>query len=224
MLELILEFPDPMLDIIESLDVLPRRLVKFIQFHANQHGISLKLTKYGELYSGPVQCNGYFDDQAKTLAFWIDKDNLNWMPVAVHEYSHMTQWVNRRKFWDNLVPKLEDLDAYLRGQNISNKRLNRSIDAALWIEYDNEKSTLKLINKLSLESVINPVEYVQKANAYILFYHIIKKYAKFYPMGHEPYNVEAVWKNMQSDFDYNPTKPDPKYIEILDNYYKPHLG
>lgn len=203
-------------------DQLPVKLQNFINLMkqtAASSGVKIITTVYGGLKVNGQIANGYFDDGKKELAFWIDRDNLAWIPIVAHEFSHMLQWRNKRRWWDSCTRYHTDLWEWMDGKNRSDKKLQRSLQANLFVEWDNEKQTVKLMQKYGLEEFINIEEYIKKANAYVLFYYVVRKQRKFYPRGQEPYNTKEVWEHMPATFDYDPMNPKQEWLDALYNYY-----
>ncbi len=213
--------------------VYPEKIQKFLQ-HAKKdvvkNDFKFVTGKYGDIKIGGISCNGYFCDKKGELAFWTDPNDLSWLPIAVHEYGHFLQWKVKRNFWmeNTRFPgrkeKDDVLDLWLNGEEFAQKDIDKFIGQALNIEHDNEINTIKLIKRFNLEDFINVDEYVKKANAYVLFYHMVKKYRKFYPYGHEPYNVKEIWNKMPNTFFEKSDMITDDLMKTLDDYYKPLLG
>jgi hypothetical protein len=80
--------------------------------------------------------------------------------------------------------------------------------------------TVEKIKKWSLDKIIDTEEYIQKSNAYILFYLWMKKNRSWYTIGKEPYNIDEIVSIMPKTFDIDYTKLEPKIEEVFDKYLK----
>ena len=195
---------------------IPYNLFDFAQTvmeDAKRLKVEVKAYKYGDLSSEGSLVNGYFDDEERVLAFSVKEDNDDWLHTFVHEYGHMLQWANRRKFWDKVLKHHPDLWRWVGGKPLSNKKLDRALRSNITIEWDNEKQTVGLINKFVLP--IDVELYTQKAIAYVLFYHVVRKNRKFYTAGREPYNLPEVYSHMPKTFDIDPYNPPKELMDIL---------
>lgn len=186
---------------------------------AKENNINLKLVKTpGVKYVGSdFMVNGYFDEVSRTLACSLGKDISQWLPVLLHEGSHMDQFLEQVPSWTNNVG-LDKTDEWLSGEDVDLELISKEIKTSIDVELDCEKRTVEKIKKYNLQNIIDVKEYIQKSNAYILFYLWMKKNRKWYTIGKEPYNIPQVVSSMPSNFDINYTQLDPKIEEIFDKY------
>lgn len=145
-------------------------------------------------------CAGFFcgNDVENDLqiAVAMGKPIKEWLPVFLHESSHMDQYLENCDAWKNIV--LEDgtdtsdaLFNWIAGKDVDNIR-----DCALRslnVELDCEKRTLQKIHHYELWDYINAEEYIQKSNAYVYFYLYMLETRKFYEKGKAPYTIKEVW-------------------------------
>jgi hypothetical protein len=161
---------------------------------------------------GGIECNGYFDPTGPTgveLAIAINGPRENWEKVMVHEYNHMMQWHEDCQAWKDCyfdearaVDCCNLLDWWLEGYiDLDNKKLRRVTMACLGVELDCEKRTVEMIERLRLD--IDVEDYIQKANAYVLFYHFVARKREWYKMGREPYSVPECYEVFSKKFDEN---------------------
>lgn len=61
-------------------------------------------------------------------------------------------------------------------------------------------------------------EYIQKSNAYILFYRWMHKTRKWYEIGKEPYNIKEIVSQMPTTFNVDYTKLTPKLERVFKKY------
>lgn len=170
--------------------------------------VYLELTPGENVYDGNgTPSSGFFSDEAlahKTglyvghLACAAGGDEKQWIPILVHEFHHMIQWAEGCAAWQNvkggrhLGDKISDLFAWVEGQlELDSAYVAECAQAAMWVEADCELRTVQY-----LEATAYPVsleEYQQKAASYVLFYHVVELYRKWYHPDRKPYNLPEVW-------------------------------
>lgn len=182
-----------------------------------ENGIDFILSgKDAVFYAGddpPVACAGYFCgndvEGIKILATATGKPMEEWLPILLHESSHMDQYLEKSDAWMNITlpdgrEATDELFAWFAGKEIENPA---DIAArALNVELDCERRTLAKILKYGLQDVIDPVEYVKKANSYVYFYLHCLKSRSFYKRGNAPYMNDKVWTVAPDNFDGDYTK------------------
>ena len=147
--------------------------------------------------AGP-QVSGFFvEDPRPTLAVAVGKPVESWLPILVHEGCHMDQWHEQSPVWSaNTMPDgreaVDWLDAWCDRQMVlSPDALKDVIDRAMAVELDCERRVLEKITRFGLP--IDPVEYAQRANAYVHFYRHVGLTGRWYPPGQAPYERQDVW-------------------------------
>ena len=158
-----------------------QKFVEHVKSVAKKHGISVILTsgKYIRL-SHNIKCSGYFDGDKLVVA--CGKPEKEWLAILVHESCHMDQWIRKVNVWKKSA-ELDVTDEWLGGDNFRKKTINESIRRSIMLELDCEKRSLKKIKKFGLP--INIRQYIQRANAYILFYLYLKKTRKWAPASYK---------------------------------------
>ena len=182
------------------------KFIKAVTMDCAVSGVRLKLNKANFVKYGSLKVNGYFQtyENAKSvLAVATGKEQDKWLKTLVHEYSHMQQWKEDCPAWKALrlskTLNADDvMDKWLSGKTYTNATLDKAFYATMMMELDCEIRSVEAIKKYNLP--IDTVEYIQKANAYVLFYKIIRKYKKWYTINNEPYNNEAIWTKMPKTF------------------------
>ena len=175
-------------------------LLMFVVERCKKLGITLSLSPKTYVVSGESKCSGYFDYENKVLAVALGfKD---WKTTLLHEYSHMCQWEENSKEWrnyENTEKNQEyDLDDYLAGKPVPVKHVDAIIKKTIALEVDCERRVVGLLEAFGFsEKSIS--EYKQKANAYALFYHQMKKHKKWYAPKSAPYKVKKFWSQMPAD-------------------------
>jgi len=183
--------------------------INHVKRDCKKNGVDLRLltsshVPYGDEGTSMSFVNGYFSDQPVELVVGTGKELEKWLPVLVHEYGHMQQWKESSPAWMDL--ELDDVSVYdVMDQWLAGNRELNPIERfqvffkAQRLELDCEKRAIELIKKFDLP--LNLLEYTQKANSYVLFYHIIDECKSWYKPGKEPYALESVWRHMPSTFD-----------------------
>ena len=170
-------------------------------------------------------CNGYFetdgDDECPVLAVACGQPLENWLLVLIHESCHMDQWIEGDPVWtDNDVDGAEPLEFVMlwvdKKVELSEEQLDRYVGCSRVVELNCERRSVEKIEKYNLP--VNVEEYIQKANAYVFFYTMMKEARKWYKIGTEPYNVEEVWKAMPTTF-----LDDDEYNTVPDNLRELYL-
>ncbi len=148
-------------------------------------------------HSDGTYCNGYFSDDPAVLAI---ATNNNSRDILIHEYCHMQQYLEGTEEWNGLDGKGQMWD-WLAGDDVAPSVVNESILAHYLIELDCE---MRAVAQHEIwDTGINIEEYIQKANAYLMFYFFLRETRKWYDKGKEPYSVESVWRQMPTSFDYD---------------------
>lgn len=199
-----------------------KRLINIIEKECSINNVELAFEESNgvRFKNSNIICNGYFIDQPKpVLVVATKKKKRDWILVLLHEYCHMKQWLEKSPAWfNNKLPDNTEcsdrLDLWLSGVlNLSDDELERYIQINIELEADCEKRALRLIDEFRLP--ISKEDYAKKANSYILFYHIVKKYRRWYSLGKEPYFIESVWSKMPETMDLDYTKISPEIEQIL---------
>lgn len=170
-------------------------VLAFIKAKAKEEGFTLQVDEhYMAQRKGKDFSSGYFDYpesdkrlKKPKLAIGIKgKPIREWVETLLHEYCHFQQYKARRKdgVWKNYISSHKKYGMESKEYHL----------AAVKLEQDCEKRTIKLIKKLKLEEYINVKEYAQRANSYLTFYHVYSKTQKWYQKA--PYSVEEIVKKM----------------------------
>lgn len=195
---------------ITHLDFLPLEVKTFIahlQILTEHNGVDLRLSPEREVFFkiGGKGCNGFFEDNSTypILAVATGQPLEQWFPILIHESSHMDQWMEQIPEWTGNVigsmEMMEIVDLWCDDiVELSPEQLNRYISAGQRVELDCEIRTVEKIKQYNLQIDID--EYIQKANAYVWFYAMIKETRAWYEIGKEPYNDEQIWTMMPKVF------------------------
>lgn len=190
-----------------------KSFVEFVKDECKKNGVKYKLNqvKYLKLSSN-IKCSGYFDDGADPiLAVAMGKPTA--IEILVHEYSHMTQWLDGIDLWKKGCVGVTKIDKWLSGKRISN--IDEAFDWAIALELDNEKRSVKNIKKFGLDVDVDL--YVKKANSYLQFYLWMKTTRKWSNPSNLPYENEALLSVMPANFKMNYSKLSDKVKKIFEN-------
>jgi hypothetical protein len=125
------------------------------------------------LYDGYLPCLGYFDEWYEAgprYAVAIGTKVSQWLPIAVHEFAHLMQWIEKVPAWtdQSIAPSVCALDRlieWVRGKEFTESELDFLVRVAQEVERDCEERTVKLIIEHRLP--VNLARYTKQANAYI---------------------------------------------------------
>lgn len=185
-----------------------KQFIKFVREECKRHGVKLSLRKRQYLVlTGNVRVSGYFDDEGRELAVAVN--HPEWLGTLVHEFGHLTQWVDNCEPWRKLGDSLVKLHDWLEGKKV--KGIKRALAKARDLELDNEKRSAKIIKDWNLP--IDTKLYTQKANAYIQFYNWMYFTRRWCTVKNSPYRNPKVYKEMPTIFKMN-------YEEMSDKYKK----
>jgi len=185
-----------------DLEIISDKIVDDIHTTCQENNIEFVLSNTDKVDAGDnYLCNGYFDDDGKSLTVAIKKDIKEWLPILMHESCHMEQYIQQTKSWTDYIDNDFDMWAWLDGKEYNESEINTGVDICKNMELECERKTIQKMKKYGLENFFNFEEVIQKTNSYILFYNYIKKYRKWYKEG--PYNIKEIWKNMPKTMDIN---------------------
>lgn len=188
------------------------RFIKYVQEQCEIHGVKCDLQprKYLDL-SGDIKCGGYFDGDNKELA--VAMKHKDSMSLLVHEYAHMTQWLENIDIWRKCMDEESHstVDEWLAGKYFED--INYHIDNCKYLELDNEKRAVKLIKKFNLEIDID--DYIRKSNAYIQFYNYLKLSRKWSVPKNSPYANDRIKSSCPKTFSMDYSKISKKLEKIF---------
>jgi hypothetical protein len=185
--------------------------IDHVQSECKKHKVKFKPYKrsYIKLTDG-IKCGGFFDDNAKPPILAFAQGREDFLGLMVHEYCHMTQWLDQIPLWAESETALSIMWNWLAGED--HEDIDWAIGIARDLELDNEKRTTEMIIKWNLP--IDPVEYVKKSNAYVLFYNYIKTTRKWSEPDNSPYTNMNIVNAMSDKFDMDYEKLSDELLEI----------
>lgn len=188
-----------------------QNFIAFVKQECNTHGIKLSLRKSRYLkLTGNIKCSGYFDDIEKILV--VATNRPDWLAILVHEYAHLTQWVENCKPWKDLGDSINRVDDWLTGEAVEG--IKDALAKCRDLELDNEKRAAKIIKEWGLP--IDIKVYVQKANAYVQLYNYMYISRRWPKPGNSPYSNPAVYQSMPTIFKMNYKNISKKYIRVFE--------
>lgn len=186
-----------------------KEFLKFVRAECRKHKINcvLRNSEYLRL-SKNIKCSGYFDELGRTLA--VATKRGDWLEILVHEYCHLTQWVDNCKEWKRAdqYNSCALVDEWLSGKTVKNPYFHLSLMRDL--ELDNEKRSVNLIKEFGLEKTIDLDNYIRKANAYVSFYNYMKYTRKWTDPENSPYTNKTLIEAMPKTFRMNHKKLSKK--------------
>jgi hypothetical protein len=188
-----------------------KEFIKHVKSECKKHNIKcvLKNTKTVRLTDNNDRCSGYFDEESLVVAM----NRPDALQILVHEYGHLTQWIEQCEPWVRSVKNNshDKLYRWLAGENIRN--IEKSISICRDLELDNEKRSVKIIKKFNLSININM--YIKTANAYVQFYNYILISRKWCTPNNTPYKNKYLLEIMPSKFNMNYNKLTNKLLKIF---------
>jgi hypothetical protein len=189
--------------------------IEFAKSECKKHGVKFKPYKrsYVKL-TDDIKCGGYFDDGSDSgkpvLAFAQGREDF--IELMVHEYCHMTQWLDGIELWEICSDSMTIIDEWLSGEDHPDKLVECAINNSRDLELDNEKRAVKIFKEWNI-----PVDlelYTKKANAYVNFYNYMKTTRKWSDPGNSPYTNKNILEAMSNKFDMNYQELTPGLIEL----------
>lgn len=169
--------------------------VDHVKSDCKKHKFKLSLRKTGYVKAGEgIRCGGYFDHVNKVLV--VATKRPDWLELFVHEYAHMTQWMQECVEWQRAAYISDEIDRWLTGEDIEG--IEDMVIAMRALELDNEKRSVELIKRFGLNVDLH--RYVRKANGYVYFYTWLLTTRKWSRPGNSPYSNERVIATMPNEF------------------------
>lgn len=192
------------------------RFTRWALSQANQAGVAVRIDPREQVpypNGQSIACSGYFQVEADgqpVLAFATGGRWQDTFPILVHEFAHLTQWREGGAIWTDLydaekVEAADRIDRWLGGHEYSPDEVRHMFRAVRAVELDAEKRVLALAAEHRLP--IEPVDYAQRANAYVLYYHHVEATRRWRPATQlPPYRDPAVWPHAPT------TLRDPEHL------------
>lgn len=187
--------------------------VESVRSVCKENGVKFNLLNKKNVIVDGTRCVGYFTHEPPELTCAINRPDF--IPILVHESCHLDQYLE-----DPTPFEQEDIiDEWLHGKEFTQKEVNKCIKNSISLELDCEKRSVKKILEYGLD--INIDQYIQGANAYILFYNFVKKNRMWYKKDAPPHQKDIVYQNMPKKF-----MSDSYYYRLnpkIEKLFKKHI-
>ena len=169
--------------------------LKWVKDQCKKHGIKTRLKNVSYLkLSGNIKCSGYFCETDRVLAVAMNKPD--WLEILVHEYCHLTQWVDGIDLWKKGGVGITKVDEWLAGKKVA--KIKKYLGYNRDLELDNEKRSVALIKEWGLNVDLDM--YIKKANAYVQFYNYLYYSRRWSKPGNSPYGNPKIVEAMPNKF------------------------
>jgi hypothetical protein len=183
--------------------------INHVKIVTSVYNLKFKLKNTSYLIADNLRCVGWFDED---YALVVAKNNPEWVEVLVHEYSHLTQFVENNEIWKNGGQSTTVMNEWLNGKKVKN--INTHIDNVKLLELDNEKRSVQTIKDFNLDVDTN--KYIRRANAYVQFHNWMKISKKWIDHNNSPLKNPRILNSMSNKFNMNYDKLSPKLIRIFE--------
>ncbi|VVC05102.1 Uncharacterised protein [uncultured archaeon] len=163
--------------------------------------------------SAGLYCRGFFNPFLPKLA--VATGNKEWELILAHELNHLRQWSEKSWAWKN-YERSEGIssDVIVHEKKVPYNKFLQSVWTTLKLEKDCEDRTSKMLKSMGY-SQRKLGEYIQKANAYVLYYLEFLKTRNWCESSNVPFENPKVWKYFPKNFDYD----IPKTFNRLEHLY-----
>lgn len=189
-----------------------QEFIKHVRTECKVHRIKFRLKPTKSVRTpDKIKCVGYCEpDDLKELI--VARKDKNWLMTLVHEYGHLTQWIDQCKEWTDTYD-ISNVDAWLNGEEVAD--IETALAKTRDLELDNEKRSVKIIKKWNLP--IDVKTYTRKANAYVQFYNYLLLTRRWCDPENSPARNPKVWKKMPASFRMNYEVLEEKYRKVFED-------
>lgn len=184
-----------------------------------KHHVETMVSDGDHVLDDGVKCNGFFDEKwgkppQPVLAWHTGRPLEQWLPILIHEYNHMQQWLENDPTWIRL-DNADDWFGWMASDfDLTDKQALESCLSYALCELNCDTRVVEMIKKLDLP--LDPDYYTQTAHAYAWFYFWSLENRSWYVIDHEPYRTQAIVEAMPT------TMVDPSKGEFTYDIYKRH--
>lgn len=182
-------------------------IVSEIRRRCRSFGVTFDLRPGGMVQLSPTsKCSGFFDaydERGPRLVSATKLDTEHFLGTLLHEYCHVTQWVENCTIWqeDEKWGMKYDTEAWLGSNRRCTDNMRKTFETRRDLEADNERRTVRLIKEL--RAPIDLPAYIQRANSYVHFYNAMIVTNRWYHPQCVPYKMPHVTKLFRSDKIYD---------------------
>jgi hypothetical protein len=165
-----------------------------------------------------VECSGLFADEPNPcLTVNITKNIDEWLPVFVHETCHKDQFIEKTDIWSAKIGEdhdaLDIFDMWIEHHvELKKHQLRPILEHIVQVELDCERRAVIKMQQHNLP--INVIEYIQKANSYVWYYHAAAHH-RAYTQRSSPYINPEIWTKMPVDFNNNYSTIKSKMLKLF---------
>jgi hypothetical protein len=185
----------------------------------NYYQITLYLSKYSTVKypdAKGIFLSGFFYPPAcglpGKLAVATRRTPDHVLNTLVHEFSHLVQWATRCRYYVSVENAIQIFDNWVAGKDYDQKTIQAATYALVLLEKECEELAVKHIQEFALP--IDTVDYIKKANAYILSYWGMEKTHKWNENPPQ-YNSQIVDKMPDNFTDLDYKNPPQELIEEI---------
>jgi len=159
-----------------------------VESRARKHGVECVFRQASQLPypNTSTLVDGYFvDTPRRTFAVAMGKPLEQWLPVYVHESSHMDQYLEGSAAWKErcisgtMIESLDVIHLWIdRKIELTAEQLADYVRRARNVEWDCERRSADKIAQFALP--IDHRDYIRRANSYLYFYTATKE-LRFWP-------------------------------------------
>lgn len=192
----------------------PPEVVKFVKDQikiVNKRGVTVHLWNKRRVLDDGSRVSGFFDDENKIMAVGAEGHYLKWLGTFVHETCHCDQWHEKDPVFFKMIKGYHPHILYgmwIDGVvEFTPEQSNTVFHAIMDLELNNEKRSLAKIKEFDLP--IDHKDYIQKANAYVLYHKALQIKRRWYDK--QPWTVNGFAEAMPTKWMskkelYNPSK------------------
>lgn len=148
-------------------------VVREITRRSWRFGVAVLLSPQQTVDADGHPSGGYFDGETKVLAVACGRTEDSWLGTLLHEYCHLTQWVDNQPDW---LAYNVAMWSWIEGKRVRNPLAAiRTVQAT---EADCERRAIRLAKEM--DAPIDLERYTRAANAYIHFHNVIAETRKWY--------------------------------------------
>jgi hypothetical protein len=182
----------------------------FVKKECNSANVKFDLRKSKSIRDGKFTCAGWFTSD-KPAELVVAMNRADALEILVHEYAHMTQWMDGILIWYSAGDSILYVSRWLENRSVAD--IDYHIGMVRDMELDNEMRSVDIIKAWNLPIDID--KYIQKANAYLMFYNWLRVSRRWSRPAKSPYTSKAIVESMSTKFDMNYEKFPPELQELF---------
>lgn len=199
--------------------------IKHVRSVAKQYDVRVFLVNKKKVKLGKDNyCSGYFTQTPiPKIVVAVDIPVANWLPILVHEFCHLLQYLDNDPTWTNL--DIHDTDSctefqdWLEGNDdIHEELVTYHMRRIVEMEFNCEKRAVEKIKEFNLPIDID--DYIQKSNTYVWFYSGVRQERKWNGRnGISVFSIKEIVDFCPKTWVTDPLNPPKEFIDLLIKYY-----